>query len=358
MAKQSTDSAQEYKLLRNQILQGDIRPVYLLFGTEHYYIDELCSLLMDTVVPQEEKDFGQIVFYGSETGTNTIISAARQFPMMVSRQLVVVKEAQMLSRERGKIEDFEVYFNAPMPSTVLVICYKTVNDPTKSGKNIDKRTSFYKKAQQVGAVFESAQVPDYKMQQLIESFVADKGLSINPVAAKLLADYSGVDLQKIDVEINKLMKLLPEGTREISVSDIENNVGISREYSTFELTKALSEKNSEAAFRIAAFFARSPKRYPFVKTSAVLASHFMKILRMEALLSSGVPRNEMLSMVGVSPYFSREYDAAMRNYPQMAAMKAISLLKEYDFRSKSSLRGEAEDGDLLIELVSRLISGC
>jgi len=308
MAKQIQDTAQEFRMLKQRIIQGDIKPVYLLFGKEHYYIEEICSLLMEKIVPMEEKDFGQMVYYGSEVGTNTIISAARQFPMMVSRQLVVVKEAQMLSRERGKVEDLEVYFDAVMPSTVLVICYKTVNDPSQSAKNIDKRSSFYKKALQVGEVFESNQAPDYKMQQVIESFVAEKGLTIEPVAAKLLAEYAGVDLQKIDVEITKLMKLLPEGSKEISVNDIEKNVGISRDYSTFELTKALSEKNVGAAFRVSSFFAASPKRYPFQKTEALLAAHFFKILRMEALLASGVPRNEMLSIVGVNPYFSREYD--------------------------------------------------
>ena len=140
MAKTTTDPVQEYKALRDEILRGDIKPFYLLFGKEHYYIDELCRLLMEQVVPAEERDFGQIVYFGADVTANQVVSTARQFPMMVSRQLVVVKEAQMMK----KVEDITVYFEGIMPTTVLVVCYKTNNDPTKSGRNIDKRSTFYK----------------------------------------------------------------------------------------------------------------------------------------------------------------------------------------------------------------------
>lgn len=356
MAKQTVDTAQEYKSLESKILQGDIEPVYLLFGTEHYYIDKICDLLMKAVIRPGEEAFGQLVFYGSDSSTNKIISAARQFPMMVSRQLVVVKEAQMISRERGKIEDFDVYLNAIMPSTVLVICYKTSNDPTKPGKNIDKRTSFYKHAQSAGVVFESMQVADYKMPAAIEAFVSEKGLSIDPSAARLFAEYAGVDLQKIDSELTKLMKVLPEGSNRITVEDIEKNVGISRDYSEFELTRALAQKDAVKCFRIAHFFADSPKRYPIQKTLAVLSSYFIKILRMDAMASAGEPRSAILSALGINPYFSGEYDAAARNYPLKKAMRAVALIKDCDYKSKSNLRGEASDGDLLMELVSKLLA--
>lgn len=352
MAKVSQDTASEFKALENRILAGDIAPVYLLFGKEHYYIDKLCSLLMENVIPEQERDFGSIVFYGADVTPEQVVSAARQYPMMASRQLVVLKEAQMMK----DIEKIGVYFEGIMPSTVLVICFKTVNDPTKSGRNIDKRTAFYKQAQKYGVVFESNQVPDYKMARAIEGFVGERGLSIDPVAASLFAEFAGVDLQKIDLELGKLLKVLPEGTKTITPEDIEKNVGMSREYSVFELTKALSLKDSAKCFRIVRFFASSSKRYPFVVIMAALSSHFIKLLRYEALLADGKSRPEVLSLMGINPYFGGEYETAARNYPVKKLMKIISLLAEYDLKSKGIAKGSAEDGDILVELVSKILT--
>ncbi len=352
MVKTVKDTAQEFKKIKAAIEAGDIAPVYLLHGKEHYYIDELCNLLMEKVIPPQERDFGQLVFYGADTPAVRVVEAARQFPMMISKQLVVVKEAQMMDR----IENLTLYFDAIMPSTVLVICFKTVNDPTKSAKGLDKRTSFYKKACEVGVVFESEQVPDYRMPATIEAFVADRGLEISPDAAGLLAEYAGVNLQKIAVELDKLMKILPAGTKSLSIREIEANVGMSREYSVFELTRALSLKDSAKCFRIVHFYAQSPKRYPLVVTLSALSSHFIKLLNLAALIQSGMPQSQAMASMGINAFFSREYTTALRNYPMPRLMKVISLLREYDIISKSNGRGSAQDGDLLIETVSRILS--
>ena len=352
MAKTSKDTVQAYNALRDEILSGDIKPFYLLFGKEHYYIDELSKLLAEKVIPQEERDFGQLVFFGADVTANQVVSAARQFPMMVSRQLVMVKEAQMMK----KVEDIGVYFEGIQPSTVLVICYKTNNDPSRSGRNIDKRSSFYKQAQKAGAVFESEQIPDYKMARWIESFVAGQGMSIAPDASALLAEFAGNDLSKVALAVDKLRKVLPEDRNGINSRDIEENVGMSRDYSVFELTKALSLKDAAKAFRIVHFFGESPKRFPLPMTMAALSGHFIRLLRYEALQMSGVQKGEILSQLGINPYFAGEYESAVRNYPVKKTMRVISLLKEYDRRSKSNTRGEASDGDLLQELTAKILA--
>lgn len=352
MAKTTTDTVQEYKALREEILAGDIKPFYLLFGKEHYYIDELCRLLMETVIPPEERDFGQIVYFGADVTANQVVSTARQFPMMIARQLVVVKEAQMMK----KVEDIAVYFEGIMPTTVLVVCYKTNNDPTKTGKNIDKRSVFYKQAKKFGVAFESNPIPDYKIGRWIDSYVGELGKRIAPDAAALLAESTGTDLQKITLTIDKLCKLLPEDRSNITVQDIEENVGMSRDYSVFELTKALSLKDAAKAFRIVHFFGEAPKRFPIQLTLAALTGHFIRLLRYHALLQAGQNRNEILSQLGINPYFAGEYDTAVRNYPAKKTIRIISLLKEYDQRSKSNTRGEASDGDLLKELTAKILA--
>ena len=352
MAKTTKDTAQAFQALREEILAGDIKPFYLLFGKEHYYLDELCKLLAEKVIPPEERDFGQIVYYGADVTANQVVSTARQFPMMVSRQLVMVKEAQMMK----KVEDIGVYFEGIQPTTVLVICYKTGNDPAKPGKNIDKRTAFYKQAQKVGVVFESEQIPDYRVPRWIENYVTQEGLSIAPDAAALLAEFSGNDLSKVVLSLDKLRKVLPEDRRAITARDVEENVGMSRDYSVFELTKALSLKDAPKAFRIVRFFGDSPKRFPLPMTMATLSGHFIRLLRFESLQIAGTPRNDILAQLGINPYFAGEYDSAVRNYPVKKTMRVIALLKDYDRRSKSNTRGEATDGDLLQELVAKILA--
>ena len=350
MAKQTTDTVQQFNAISKDILSGVIKPFYLLFGKEHYYIDKLCDLLMDKVLPPEEKDFGQLVYYGSDVSANQVVNAARQFPMMISRQIVVVKEAQMMRR----VEDIDVYFDGIQPTTVLVICYKTPNDPARSSRNIDKRTSFYKRAQKIGTVFESNQIPDYKIDRWIEEYARSQGLSIEPMAAKLMVEFAGADISKLVLEMDKLIKILPEGHRSITVATVEENVGVSRDYSVFELTKALSIKDMRKAFRIVRFFSESGNRYPIQMILAALSSHFIRILRYHALLQEGTPRNTILSQLGIHPYFGSEYYTAIRHYPVKKTMKVIAILKDYDQKSKSNSRGNATDGELLQELVLKI----
>lgn len=352
MAKQTADTTAQFNVLMSDINAGKLAPFYLLFGKEHYFIDALCNAIMDKALPPEERDFGQVVYYGADVTANQVVSAARQFPMMVSRQVVVLKEAQMMRR----LEDISVYFDAMMPTTILVICYKTPNDPAKSSKSIDKRTSFYKQAGKAGVVFESNQIADYKMARWIEGYFSSRGLNISPNASALLAEYVGVDIQKVVLETDKLLKVIPEGTTSISESDIADNVGMSRDYSSFELTKALSVRDVGKCYRIAAFFNGNEKRFPMPMTMAALSSHFIKLLRFHALLQAGVGRGEILSQLGINPYFAGEYDQALKNYPMRKTMKIISILREYDWRSKSNGRGSATDADLMTELISKILA--
>jgi DNA polymerase-3 subunit delta len=254
------------------------------------------------------------------------------------------------------VEDIAVYFEGIMPTTVLVVCYKTNNDPTKSGKNIDKRSVFYKQAKKLGVAFESNPIPDYKVARWIDSYLGEMGKRIAPDASALLAESTGTDLQKLSLTIDKLCKLLPEDRTSISVQDVEENVGMSRDYSVFELTKALSLKDSAKAFRIVHFFGEAPKRFPIQLTLAALTSHFIRLLRYHALLQAGQKGNEILAQLGINPYFGKEYETAVRNYPARKTMRIISLLRDYDQRSKSNQRGEASDGDLLTELTAKILA--
>ena len=351
MAKQTVDTGALVAQIESDIRSGNIKPFYLLFGKEHYYIDRICNLLMSTVLTDEERDFGQMVYYGADTTPEEIVSHARQFPMMVSRQLIVVKEAQGLKN----IERIEAYFDHLMPTTILVICYKTPTDPTAS-KNIDKRTKFYKRASEVGVALDCEQVKEWKIIGWIEDFVRSEHLQLEEGAAEMLFEACGVDLGKIALAVDKLRKDLSSGNL-ITCAMIEQSVGISREYSAFELAGALCEKNAAKAYKIALYFGENSKRYPIQMIVASLASQFLKLLRYHACQAERMGETETAATLGLNPFIMRrDYTRYVRNYPLKSCMKAVATLKEYDYRSKSNARGEASDADLISELVSRLLA--
>ena len=324
---------------------GVFKPVYLLMGDEPYYVDMVCDAILEHCIDESEKDFNQTVCYGADVNADAVITAARRYPMFADRQLVVVKEAQMM---KG-LEDLAVYCQAPLESTVLVIAMH--------GASADKRKSLYKTVSKMGVVVDSQTLRDYDMPKWIPMYYQSKGLQIAPDAAALLAEHAGTDLNKIAIETEKMLKNLPEGTTTVTASDIEKNVGISRQFSIFELTKELSFKNSAKALRIAAYIGSAAK-FALPMAVAALYTHFYRILKYGALLmQTPRPANDQKSKVlGVNPYFFSEYDTAVRNYPVRKCMAVIALLKEYDYKGKGGDVGEATDAQLMVELTAKILN--
>ena len=324
---------------------GVFKPVYLLMGEEPYYVDMVCDATLEHCIDESERDFNQTVCYGADVTADAVITTARRYPMFAERQLVVVKEAQMM---KG-LDDLAVYCQNPLESTVLVIAMH--------GAGADKRKSLYKTVSKMGVVVDSPALKDYDMPRWIPMFYQTKGLQIAPDAAALLAEYAGTDLNKIAIETEKMLKNLPEGTTKVVAADIEKNVGISRQFSIFELTKELSMKNSAKALRIASYIGSAAK-FAMPMAVSALFTHFYRILKYNALLMSDPrPGNDVKAKVlGVNPYFFSEYDTAVRNYPVKKCMAAIALLKEYDYKGKGGDVGEATDAQLMVELTAKLLN--
>lgn len=345
MAVKFTEMESQCRQIINDVKNGNFVPVYLLMGTEPYYPDLVCDEIIKYALTDSERDFNQTVFYGLDTDAGTVASECRSYPMMAERRLVVLKEAQSMKT----LEDLATYASDPMESTVLVILMH--------GASADKRRALYKNVQKKGVVLVSDALRDYEMPQWITSFYKSRGLDIEPGAAALLAEYAGTDMSRIMLETEKMQKNLPEGTVRVNAADIEKNVGISRQFSIFELTKALSYMKAEKALKIAAYIGNGPK-FMLLLATAPLYTHFYRILKYEAALlkNPAMSKADRAKLLGINPYFMEEYDVAARNYPIRRCMKVISLLEEYDFKGKGGGSGEASQGDLLMELVSKILN--
>lgn len=332
----------EVKQLVEAIKKGDLKPIYFLMGEEAYYIDKLSDFIEDNVLDEAEKGFNQMVLYGRDVSIDDIVSNAKRYPMMAERQVVIVKEAQDLSRT---IEKLASYAENPQPTTVLVINYKY--------KKIDKRKALYKAINKNGGVvFESKKLYDNQIPNWIRRVLKGQGYDISPKAAQMLTEFLGTDLSKVNNELNKLKIVLPKGTQ-ITPEHIEDNIGISKDFNNFELRKAVGERNVVKAHQIAKYFGDNPKDNPMVVTVSLLFSFFSQLLHLHGMHDKS-PRS-VASALGVNPYFVNEYLTAARNYPMKKVSSVISLLREFDVKSKGVGANAVPQGDLLKELLVRIL---
>jgi DNA polymerase-3 subunit delta len=323
--------------LKNRIF----KPVYFLAGEEPYYIDLLTEYIQDKVLPEDEKAFNQIIVYGDDTNIAAIIDTARRFPMMSSHQVLIVKEAQSLK----KLDDLIIYLEKPLLSTILVFSYKY--------KTLDKRTKLFKTLESHGVYFESSRVRDYLIPAWIERYLMLKGIKTDPSASAMLTEYLGTDLHKIVNELDKLIITLPQGKPVITTSLIETNIGISKDYNNFELQKAIGEKNIIKANMIVHYFANNPKDNPITLSIASLFGFFSKLLTFHYLTDKS--KNNVAAVLKVNPFFVKEYENSASKYNVSKTMQIISLLRTYDLKSKGFGDPGTEPGDLLKELVFRIL---
>lgn len=315
------------------------KPIYVLTGEQAYYIDEITAMIENTVLDEAERDFNQTIVYGRDTDVKSIISYAKRFPMMAQHQVVIVKEAQDIKN----IADLEPYIKSPLDSTVLVIAHKY--------KKVDKRTSFAKAVSKNGIFFESPQVRDYQIPKWIAEYIGKKGYKIGPRECALLADHLGSNLSKIVNELNKLCINIP-AKETITAIHIEENIGISKEYNIFEYQNALGQKNKEKATRIANFFAANEKDSPMPMITAVLFGYFLKIGLYHELQDKS--KGSVAQALKVNPFFVKDYETAARYYSKKSVARVISMLREYDLRSKGI--GSNPGGELMKEMNYRILA--
>lgn len=330
-----------YQELYKSLQAKKYRPVYFLHGPESYYIDKISRYMEKSVLNESEKAFNQLVLYGKDTDAKTLIDTASRYPMMASHQLVVLKEAQ----DMKGLTDLEVYLKNPVPTTILVICFKH--------KKLDKRTKFAKAIQKHALIFESKVVYDNQMPDWIQSYLKDKKLSIDSAAAVLVAEYLGTSLSKVANELDKLTINLPEGTM-VNTKHIQEHIGISKDYNVFELQNALGSRNVVKAQRIVNYFISNPKSSPLVVVIGTLYNFFSKVYMGHA--QRGASDRELSQSLGLrSDYFLRDYKLAMRNFNKPRTERVISILREYDLKSKGVDNHSTTSGELMREMVLRIL---
>jgi len=326
----------------NDIKSGNIKPIYFLMGEEPYYIDKLSDYIEENVLTEDEKGFNQTVMYGRDVTIEDIIGTAKRYPMMAERQVVIVKEAQDLSKTIDKLES---YAENPMLSTVLVICYKY--------KTLDKRKKVTKELTKSGIVYESKKLYENQVGEWIKRVLQGKNYGIEPKASAMLVEFLGTDLSKINNELEKLQIILPKGST-ITPKDIEENIGFSKDFNNFELINALGSKNQLKAYQIVNYFAENEKANPLVVTTGTVFGFFVKLLKYHGLKDRN-PKN-VAAVLAVNAYFLKDYDIALKQYPMKKVSQIVGTLRDIDVKSKGVGANAMPTGDLLKEMLVKIFN--
>ncbi len=334
----------DYEHIIRDIKNNIFSPIYFLWGEEPYFIDKIVDLLEDSILDESLRGFNQTIVYGRDVTTKEIIDLSRRYPMMGNYQVVIVKEAQYVD----KIEELELYLQEPLDTTILIIAYKH--------KKVDKRKSFYKKINAPkfnSIVFESSKIKDYAIPKWIETEIKLRGFTIAPVALMLMSEYLGNDLGKIKNEIDKLVINIHPGSN-ITEIEIEENIGISKDYNLFELQNAMAERDALKAFRIVEYFEANPKEHPLQMITVVLHNYFMKVFKFHQVKNNN--QNTIAAELGIAPFFVKDYIKAGRVFPTQKIKQIISDIRILDLKSKGVENLDATNYGILKEFVFKVLN--
>lgn len=321
-------------------------PVYLLHGEESYYIDVIANYIENNVLAESERAFNQTVLYGKDAPVNVILNNAKRFPMMAERQVVIVREAQDipdLQKESGAKLMLD-YCERPVPSTVLVLCHKH--------KTIDKRRQFGQRVEKLVTSAAFKKPSENELREFVKEYAKDCARPVDEDAVHVLAELVGNDLSRLANEFDKLNISTPPG-QPISAAEVLGQVGVSREYNIFELQKAMIKGDTVQAARIVQYFEGNTKKNPVILVVAFLFSFYSKLLA--ASVAPTRSESGLASALKISPYAAREYNAALRHYSTDKLVENISLLRQADLRLKGVGVGDMAEGEILKELVFRLM---
>lgn len=332
-----------YLEILKDIRNKNFKPVYFLMGEESYFIDLITDAIIENALTDDERDFNQTIMYGSDVDNyGTVVNAAKRYPMMAQRQLVVVKEAQQISN----IELLSFYLKQPLASTILVINHK---------HGVVKSKKLLSEVEQVGVLYESKKLYDNQLPAFINNYVAASGCTIENKAMQMIADFIGSDLNRLTSELDKLRISMGEANTRITPDDVERNVGVSKDFNNFELLNAIVTRNVVKANQIVNYFERNPKSNPFVVTISVLFGFFSNL--MIAYFATDKSEQGLMQELKLrSTFQARDYVTAMRNYNAFKCIDVIALLRQYDARSKGiGATSNTTEGELLREMVYKIM---
>lgn len=329
-----------YEGIMSDLKAGKYLPVYYLHGEESYYIDKISDYIAEHALKPEERDFNQTILFGSDITASQVADAARRYPMMAERQVVIVKEAQNIKQT----DALEKYMKQPLKSTVLVICHK-------NGKIDGRKKEYVKAIQQAGIIFESQKLRERDLPHFIEAYLKERNVAIDPKSTQLIADSIGSDLNRLTGELEKVIISLPENNRRVTPQVVEDQIGVSKDFNGFELRDAIINRNVLKANQIVNYFDKNPKAGSIFSFLPMMFNYFQNLM-----LAYYAPQRTSQEAVAAwlelrSPWAAKDYMTGMRNYTGVKVMQIIGKIREMDAKSKGLDNPSTPPEELMKELI-------
>ena len=329
-----------YESIMKALQERQFQPVYYLMGDEPYYIDKIADWIADNVLQPEERDFNQTVLFGSDVNASQIVDAAKRYPMMAERQVLIVKEAQNIKNT----EPLEKYFQHPMASTVLVMCHK-------NGKIDGRKTAYVKAIREHGVLFESVKLKERDLPTFIQQYLKAKNATIDPKSTQMIADAIGSDLSRLTSELDKVLLGLQENDRRVTPQVVEDRIGVSKDYNPYELRDAIVNRNILKANQIVKYFDENPKAGSLYALLPLVFNYFQNLMLAYYCPQKGSQEALAQWLDMKSPWGARDYLTGMRNYSGMKVLQIISKIREIDAKSKGLENPNTGPGELMRELI-------
>lgn len=328
-----------YEQLMRELKARNFSPIYILMGDESFYIDKISDYIAENVLQPEERDFNQTILFGADTSAAQIADLAREYPMMASNRVVIIKEAQALR----STEALEKYFEKPVSSTILVLCHKN--------GIIDRRKKIIDRALTHGVVFESKKLNERELPGFIDTYLKRKSATTDRKAAEMIAEHVGADLNRLTSELDKVLLSLPEHDRRVSPEVVEEQIGISKDFNAFELKSAVIHRDVYKANLIIKYFNNNPKAGSIHSVIPLLFNFFQNLM-VAYYAPNKMNENDVAKFLDLrSGWAARDYMTGMRNYSGMKTMQIISKMREMDAKSKGLDNPNTEGRELLKELI-------
>ncbi|MFM2376870.1 MAG: polymerase subunit delta [Bacteroidota bacterium] len=335
----------DFEKLKKDIETRKFAPIYYLGGAEPYYVDKLSKLLEEKVLNPGEEAFNKAVLFGADTKAPKLLGELRSFPMMASRRLVMLKEAQSFGKSDW--DGIQSYLDNPVPSTVFVMTFK--------GKDLDQRTKSYKSIEKNGIVFKSKALYDNQIPAWIEDYCTKRGYPLAPDAQRILAAYLGTNLALIESELEKIfLYMAGSGSKHISTEIVFEMINVDKDFNVFELMNSLGARDHARSHWIVSHLMRNVKENPPVLIVFQLFQFYAKLLRLQSRKLT--IESEIARELKIHPFVARQYVVAVRSYGLLELYRNLAHILEADLYLKGIQSTHMGDEHVMKTLIYKLLN--
>lgn len=325
-----------YQQVAKQIAQGNLSPLYVLYGAETYFIGKMIAHLKKFVLGHDSDDMNYMVFDLEQTAVETMIQEAETLPFIGDQRLIIGKNAWFLTGLRGKmdvehqLDILTAYAESPLDSSIIVL--------TVHYDKLDERKKIVKHLKKGGTFVNFSPLKQGELNTWIKREVSQYGCHIEPEAIARLIQLAGNDLQLLHEECNKLVTYVGEGGT-VSVQNVEEMIPRTLEEDVFKLINYVGKMDIEGALGV--YYDLLKKREEPLKILSLIARQFRIILQVNDLTSRGYSHKQIATKLRLHPYAVKIAFEQGKQFSERHLRRLLLQANRTDYAIKSGQKEKA-----------------